>query len=59
MHDVIAGKRVMQQSLLETKTIVPDLSGLRVDDHRLTLFGIACTLALVVSIAALIVALMR
>jgi SpoVK/Ycf46/Vps4 family AAA+-type ATPase len=59
MLDVIAGKRVMQQSLLETKSIVPDLSGLRVDDHRLTLFGIACTLALVVSIAALIVALMR
>jgi SpoVK/Ycf46/Vps4 family AAA+-type ATPase len=60
MHDVIAGKRVMQQSLLETKTtIVPGLENLRIDDRRLTLFGIACAMALVVSIAALIVALMR
>jgi SpoVK/Ycf46/Vps4 family AAA+-type ATPase len=62
MRDVIAAKRVMQQSLLETKTIVPDLANLanlRVDDRRLTLFGIICALALVLSIAALIVALMR
>ena len=62
MRDVIAAKRVMQQSLLETKTMVPDLANLanlRVDDRRLTLFGIACALALMLSIAALIVALMR
>jgi SpoVK/Ycf46/Vps4 family AAA+-type ATPase len=59
MRDVIAAKRVMQQSLLETKSLVPDFEGLRVDDRRLTLFGIASAVALLVSVAALIVALLR
>ncbi|HEY7188283.1 MAG TPA: ATP-binding protein [Vicinamibacterales bacterium] len=63
MRDVIAAKRVMQQSLLETKTaMVPDLANLanlRVDDRRLTFFGIAIAAALLLSVAALVVALMR
>jgi SpoVK/Ycf46/Vps4 family AAA+-type ATPase len=59
MRDVIAAKRVMQQSLLETKSIVPDLERLRVDDRRLRIFAIASAVALLLSMAALMVALMR
>jgi SpoVK/Ycf46/Vps4 family AAA+-type ATPase len=59
MRDVLGAKRVMQQSLLDTKTGVAALESLRIDDRRLTYFGIACALAVVLSIAALIVALMR
>jgi SpoVK/Ycf46/Vps4 family AAA+-type ATPase len=59
MRDVMAAKRVMQQSLLETKSLVPDFEGLRASDRRLTIFGIASAVALLLSVAALIVALMR
>jgi SpoVK/Ycf46/Vps4 family AAA+-type ATPase len=59
MRDVITAKRVMQQSLLDTKGSVSDLDRLRVDDRRLTIFRIASAVALLLSIAALIVALLR
>jgi SpoVK/Ycf46/Vps4 family AAA+-type ATPase len=60
MRDVLAAKRVMQQSLLDTKVpVMPELEHLRIDDRRLTFFGVAIAVALLVSVAALIVALMR
>ena len=60
MRDVMAAKRVMQQSLLDTKvSVMPELENLRIDDRRLTFFGIAIALALLLSVAALIVALLR
>jgi SpoVK/Ycf46/Vps4 family AAA+-type ATPase len=60
MRDVLAAKRVMQQSLLETKVpVLPELAHLRIDERRLTFFGVAIAVALLVSVAALIVALMR
>jgi SpoVK/Ycf46/Vps4 family AAA+-type ATPase len=60
MRDVLSAKRVMQQSLLDTKVpVMRELEHLRIDDRRLTFFGIAIAVALLVSVAALIVALMR
>ena len=60
MRDVLTAKRVMQQSLLDTKTpVIPELENLRIDDRRLMFFGIAIAVALLLSAAAFVVALMR